>query len=542
MQDKEKIRKLKVLGMHLFGLAIIIVLLCGMRMGRPVVNAYKSEQTELKPTKVTGFNQVEQTYEYDVSKVDKSKNSLIFFTGHQEIHVYADGKIIFSVERGKDIFSSTTGPRWDYVDMPVNAKKVKIVLNAVYKSVPMKSFQMYVGNSRAHIMGILRESFPSALVDFLISVVGAVLIVFWIIERKNAKNQRTILYFGFFVLFMGLWCFNETEFMTVIIGNRCGGSFFSFVMLMLIPIPYVKYLTTFISTGTKRFEHTIVNVSVINTCVCIILHLAGIVSVKETGLTEQILLVSSAIYHIWTMIVYYRQKGMDRLLVTNLIGTMGIIVSGFFDLIHYYTSMRKNPVIAHFGLLFSVAFLGVAALLEAKKNIDDVKSMKMYKEIALKDLQTGLFNRNAYDRLVYSETNFTNSAIVAFDINNLKKCNDTLGHEAGDRLIDNASNLIVSKFGKYGNIYRIGGDEFCMVFSYKNENDVVTKVNEFRESQSLSPDPDPEKVSIACGYAFFNPATDKNIEDTRKRADHILYVDKNNMKKRMDSNDKVPVR
>ena len=528
----------KILGMHIFGVLVIAIIICALLMGNPVVKSQDNKNNELlTPEKVSGENQVEQRYEYDVSQINKSGKSLIFFTGHQIIHVYADGNEIYSVELGNDIFSSTTGPRWDYVDIPESTEKIVITLNAVYKNVPMKSFKAYVGDAKTDMLKHLRNSFPSACIDFVISAVGVVLIVFWILERKNAKNQRTILYFGFFVFFAGMWCLNETEFLTVLIGNRCGASFFSFVMLMLIPIPYVKYLSTFLNSGKKIFARIIVYLSVINTCVSIFLHITGIVAVKQTGIITQILLLASASYHIWTMITYYRQKGMDRLLLTNLIGTTGIIISGIFDLWHYYTSMSKNPVIAHFGLLFSVAFLGWAALSAAKKNIDEFKSIRMYKEIALKDLQTGLFNRNAYDRLIYSDKDFSGMAIVAFDINNLKKCNDTLGHEAGDRLICNASDLIMRYFGKNSDIYRIGGDEFCSVIKCRDKKDIIAKVKEFRKIQ---PDVEnPEHVSIACGYAFFNSEKDKTIEDTRKRADRYLYENKKTMKKHLENQVKV---
>ncbi|MGN0594531.1 MAG: GGDEF domain-containing protein [Hominimerdicola sp.] len=526
-------KNIKIIGMHIFGAIILIVVILDLFMGSPNVESKDDkDKVLLIPMEISGKDEVEQRYEYDVSKIDKSGKSLIFFTGHQLIHVYADGKEIYSVKLGDGVFARTTGPRWDYVDIPEKTEKIVITLKAVYQSIPMKSFQAYIGNAKVEILNNLRSSFPSACIDFSISAVGIVLIVFWMLERKNAGNQRVILYFGFFVFFVGLWCFNETVFLTVLTRNRCGASFFSFVMLMLIPIPYIKYLTTFLDSGKKFFANLIVRLSVINTCVCIVLHIAGIASVKQTGITEQILLLSAAIYHIWTMIAYFRQKGMDRILLTNLIGTTGLIFSGLFDLWHYYTSMSKNPVIAHFGLLFSVTFLGVAAISATRKNIEELKSVRMYKEIALKDLQTGLFNRNAYDRLLYSEKSFSGMAIVAFDINNLKKCNDMLGHEAGDRLICNSTALIKQYFGEIGVTYRIGGDQFCTVVKERNTKELLAKIKKFKKVQSL--EENPESISVACGYAFFDPEKDKTIEDTRKRADKYLYEDKKIMKKQIE--------
>ena len=92
-------------------------------------------------------------------------------------------------------------------------------------------------------------------------------------------------------------------------------------------------------------------------------------------------------------------------------------------------------------------------------------------------------------------------------------------------------------FERFGKCYRIGGDEFCSVIKCRDKKDIIAKVKEFRKIQ---PDVEnPEHVSIACGYAFFNSEKDKTIEDTRKRADRYLYENKKTMKKHLENQVKV---
>ena len=50
------------------------------------------------------------------------------------------------------------------------------------------------------------------------------------------------------------------------------------------------------------------------------------------------------------------------------------------------------------------------------------------------------------------------------DLNGLKRTNDSLGHAAGDELIQNAGLIIDESFKDYGTSYRIGGDEFTTNF------------------------------------------------------------------------------
>ncbi len=55
------------------------------------------------------------------------------------------------------------------------------------------------------------------------------------------------------------------------------------------------------------------------------------------------------------------------------------------------------------------------------------------------------------------------------DINGLKCINDSLGHAAGDELICAAADCMKECFQNYGNVYRIGGDEFVIIMTEKTE-------------------------------------------------------------------------
>ena len=65
---------------------------------------------------------------------------------------------------------------------------------------------------------------------------------------------------------------------------------------------------------------------------------------------------------------------------------------------------------------------------------------------------------------------------VSIDANGLKVINDTLGHIAGDELIEGAAECLKRALGSYGKIYRTGGDEFVsMIFADENRLELVLK-------------------------------------------------------------------
>ncbi|MDO4478569.1 MAG: diguanylate cyclase [Lachnospiraceae bacterium] len=82
------------------------------------------------------------------------------------------------------------------------------------------------------------------------------------------------------------------------------------------------------------------------------------------------------------------------------------------------------------------------------------------------DSLTGIGNRSAYEEAIARlETDDPADDLVYInvDVNGLKEQNDNMGHAAGDELLKAAADCLETIFGKYGNIYRIGGDEFSAI-------------------------------------------------------------------------------
>ncbi|MCR5663681.1 MAG: GGDEF domain-containing protein [Oscillospiraceae bacterium] len=97
---------------------------------------------------------------------------------------------------------------------------------------------------------------------------------------------------------------------------------------------------------------------------------------------------------------------------------------------------------------------------EAEKQLAD-----MQKRYAYNDPLTGLKNRRAYEEKLLQLNVSSEFCLIMADINGLKDTNDTIGHEAGDELIIGASECLRGAFEEIDSIYRIGGDEFCIVMS-----------------------------------------------------------------------------
>ncbi len=164
---------------------------------------------------------------------------------------------------------------------------------------------------------------------------------------------------------------------------------------------------------------------------------------------------------------------------------------------------------------------------EAEKERAKAVKAEIYHELAVTDIQTGLQNRNAYYEWSKSKTDFTNCAIITFDLNNLKLVNDTLGHSVGDDYILAATKIIGTFFNDFGVSYRVGGDEFITIIENANITIIEKQIEVLKSYLMRNKVIDIDiKTSIAVGYAIFNRFLDKEFLDTEKRADISMYENK----------------
>jgi diguanylate cyclase (GGDEF)-like protein len=154
-----------------------------------------------------------------------------------------------------------------------------------------------------------------------------------------------------------------------------------------------------------------------------------------------------------------------------------------------------------------------------------------------RDSLTGLRNTTSYKewiaefdkKIAESEVAF---GVVVLDINYLKETNDTYGHTLGDELIVTTARIISDTF-KRSPVFRIGGDEFCVILQNRDLLDKDTLFLNFDSTcEKTFVDKDNVKfpVSIAKGFSEFNCAKDTRFADVFKRADNEMYKNKRKMK------------
>lgn len=196
-----------------------------------------------------------------------------------------------------------------------------------------------------------------------------------------------------------------------------------------------------------------------------------------------------------------------------------------------------EPGIYYWGLqnfiIFAVAGVLMGLVLDKERcerflYAESAKELvEVQKKYAYCDPLTGLQNRRAFEeelkRIALEQPE--NFSIVMLDLNGLKKANDTFGHDAGDELIKATATCLMESFVKEERIYRIGGDEFCVI--HMGHEDEIKHCFQILEQKTAN-----WKGKYIHGftisYGVASRDTESDVHSVLKLADEKMYECKQN--------------
>lgn len=513
----------------LLGIGIVLMLISLICAKAKLVDPSESA-TELLASE-TQIDQDIREYTLHLNRTADRNNCVAFFSVHQYIWVYEDGKLLYSVEDGETIFGTTPGGGWHFVEVDPNGQEITVRLQAVYPQVRDYQVSFYQGDGIQIYLDIMRGSVLEVLVSILDLTIGIVFLVYCMVARKEIAINRGAVYFGVFTILMGVWSLNETEMMTVLADNRVAASFIGYTLIMLMIAPFVFFVREFLMEKREWMSYVIAIASYVNAVVCTVLHLTGILEFKQTVSGTHLLMLVALLYLTYALICRIRKGKFDRKVGINLLG-LGILVAAFVvDIAAYYMGARKTDVFGRFGFLMYIVLLGLEVSKSLVSGVKEGRKAQIYRELAVKDMLTGLYNRNAYNEWLERNAECSGMTILTFDLNELKHCNDTMGHRLGDKYIKDAAGLLAKVFEPAGKCYRIGGDEFCVLVENAHTEWIEERIRMLEMLERNYNKAFPQiHMQIAHGYATFDGQKDSSLEDTRNRADEQMYENKKNLK------------
>ena len=201
----------------------------------------------------------------------------------------------------------------------------------------------------------------------------------------------------------------------------------------------------------------------------------------------------------------------------------------------YYGNVVSYSYIYSVGIAIFIAFLINAVCIVMYEQVQENANVEIYARMAYMDTMTGLGNRTAF--LEENKSNAVFPGMISYimmDANNLKKINDSLGHNKGDELIITIAKCMRAAVGQNGQCYRIGGDEFVIILKNKTAEETEEIIRQVRAEIEFADEQSDIPISVAMGYVWTD-AEEKNLPELIHCADEKMYKDKKRIKENTPS-------
>ncbi|MBQ9608175.1 MAG: GGDEF domain-containing protein [Lachnospiraceae bacterium] len=473
-------------------------------------------------------------------------DAITFRSKNVSVDAYIDEKCIYKYNVPEPALNSeAVGTNWNYIELPLSGagKKIELRITTSYKSASAKIDYIYLGDSRESQLVTIYDKIAPVMSCIMFIFVGVLFILADIPLNSGSHKNHEFFYLGLFSLTIALWCLTSTYSIQIFTGDSRTNHIVSCFLLMLIPIPTMLYLYEAYGEKIHRTARIVATLSIIEFVVNLILQLTNVADVQLTLFLSHILLAMAGIVFFTTIFINSinkTSKNSVRLFkVIRSIGMGSIGVSAIIDIVRYTKGYDDASRYVRIGLLIFIICYGGSSL---EKSIDTIRlgtKADIISKLAYQDGLTELGNRTLFkERLSYLDSIKVRDnlyiTITMFDVNNLKKINDILGHQAGDEMLIESAEIIKRSFGSEGECFRTGGDEFVSIIT-GNDSEARAHachtlfegyIDDHNSSQKTK-----YLIKIASGSCTYKPKMgDKSLNEIYQTADDYMYANKKQMK------------
>ncbi len=247
------------------------------------------------------------------------------------------------------------------------------------------------------------------------------------------------------------------------------------------------------------------------------------------GIIISILSYHATLLYVFPLLyaIQYREKKI--IWFTYFVNMVTIVIASLIG--YYYGTYDLNLLLSVIPAAVILLILAVMLQYTVISNTRDalrIAQLTYYKDT---DTNTKVFNKNKYEEMITKYyPSVDKLAVIFFDLNNLKKINDGLGHAMGDYVIEKLASIVNSFSNDYRRVYRIGGDEFVMLIENPVEGEAEEIVTTTRSRLNLHNEVGPVAISSAMGFAY---GKGSDILEVVKAADEKMYENKKLMKSQL---------
>lgn len=477
-----------------------------------------------------------------IGEVTSDNHAIGLFSFQKTVYAYLDGEEVLAFENNTRARSKMPGNSWLFVELQPEdeGKTLTLKLHQCYGSGQVMVPVLYGGTVEGITNSYMKEKFLLICFSAIGSAFGLIIIMLWLVAGKSLMLSSGLPWLGLFAVVRGIWSMLEANFYSFYVDNLLLWVWMAYVCLKASIVPFTVFANITFHEGKSKFLRVMAWLTLLDIVVTTLLQLTGLADYADTILPTNAAILVLGVYvvvtgvrNMWrsrrTKVAVYGE-GKRMTYIAHTIFMFVLVILSLADVYRFYfTSTPDIALYSRFGHFAYVIAVATALIWDFARLVNIGRQAENIKEEASTDPMTKLYNRAAFEKHIDSciGKKCENKGIIMFDLNNLKLFNDKLGHDMGDYYIKISSELIRDTFGRYGNMYRIGGDEFCGIVERISYGEFlqVKKEMEQHVDQLRVPGCD-FKMGIASGCCIFDSEKDQSLRDTMKRADEDMYNNK----------------
>ena len=473
---------------------------------------------------------------------------LVFKTKHSAVKVFVNNMLVYAygmslMGTNKDIASS-------YHIVPIKQSDIGKTLEVFVfpnDNHSVTYFDRFDLCLESYIVFHIFRPFATTIaIDLSLIVFGIIGILTYTLAFITVRRRIMMLpfYLSGLLISMGIWSIANYGFLSVFNNNAGSGNVFEFGALYIAFLFYLMIITENISSVKIKsilYKFQILYVLFLaSTFICNymdILHFVAFLKVFH-AISFIILLASIIILKL----EYKNQSSSQKLLlIGQTFFSIGIMVQLIlYSLIRYlhFIILKSYDynIICTISVIFMIVFFLLSMILRLLEGMKHEQERMFLEKMAYNDILTGLANRQkCMIELIDLTKNKKPYHCIAFDLNFLKKANDSFGHIRGDMLLKDFAKCLNETFKPPCVNARTGGDEFLVIVPDSNSTAIENQINELYDLMNLvnCERNDGIILETAYGISSSDEVSDFDYEKIISLADERMYENKRKMKEKL---------
>lgn len=439
------------------------------------------------------------------------------------------------------LYGNSPGSRWHILSLDASSAPVTLCLEVTscYTNSKGHIDNIYLGRTQEVYRKIVSERIFGFILSTFLYICSLIIILLYFYMRHGNRAGRDLLYLGLATFFSAQWLTAESMLWQLFLGHSEVVHLWGYTALAAIPPSYGMLAVYRLKGKLKTFSIAFSFVSTIALIAATFLQIFGIVDFHYSLIFTRVLIVFLIPLMVPLVLSYMgnNREASQKYVIFPLLGIL--VLSITMSLVKYilgsyndYSSYVRVALLCFLLCLIVYQFNQIVTTFSKGMKAD------MLHDLALTDYMTGLYNRTAFNEHVPEYNHIIDSfsplGIIQFDVNNLKKVNDTLGHEKGDMMIKAVADGLryaFVRFDKECSSYRTGGDEFLTIINALNADEIyhtcIQRLMQYCDDFNKRPDLD-FTLTIAHGYVLIKGG--RTLDEAIDEADALMYENKRMLK------------